>query len=266
MTTLSIKTLPAKSTRYGLLLMLAVSFIWAVMDVVLDHIGGAYSLYQVVWVRYATHLLFILLVFGPQHGVRLVYTRRLPLQLLRGVMMFIIPVSYIVATRYIEPKNILFIFWLAPLITLILSVLFWRENASLLYWLAALGGLIAMVFILHPNRPMAVIGILLSLVMAVSFSLYLLLTRVLKDEPTLTNLFYTAISVLVPLSFGLFAFWQPLTLRSGLLMAVIGLFGFWMLWAMDKALEMASPVVVAPILFAQPLWLILLIYLVERVR
>jgi hypothetical protein len=43
--------------------------------------------YQVVWTRYGTHLMFMLLVFGPRHDRRLVVARRLRPMILRSLCM-----------------------------------------------------------------------------------------------------------------------------------------------------------------------------------
>jgi drug/metabolite transporter (DMT)-like permease len=54
----------------------AFTFIWALMEVIVQHIPERYSIYQIVWVRYAVHLLFMLVVFGRSRGKKLIFTRR----------------------------------------------------------------------------------------------------------------------------------------------------------------------------------------------
>jgi len=234
------------------------------MEVIIPHIPGGYSLYQVVWVRYATHLLFMLLVFFPRNGIKLVFTPRLGLQLLRAVMMLIMPVSFILAVDYMSAGNILTIFWLSPLILIALSMFLLKEKVSWHYYLLAVFGLACIIVLTHPNRSFNAIGVILSLAMGLSFSLYLILTRMLRDEPTLTNLFYTAVGVLVPLSLRLPAFWKPLTWQSGFMMALVGMLGFLLLWLLDKSLEMISVAVSAPFLYSQMFWIVV-IRLVTRI-
>ena len=246
------------SFHMGILLICLASFVWALTEIIIQHIPGGYSLYQVVWVRYATHILFMLLVFAPRYGMKLVTTRRLGLQLLRAVMMLIMPVSFILAVNHMSVGNIFTLFWLSPLMIIVLSWVLLKEKVSWVYYLISVIGLVGIAILSHPNRSFDITGVILSLAMGLSFSLYLVMTRMLRDEPILTSLFYTAVGVLVPLSARLSTFWKPLTLHSGLLMALVGLLGFVLLWLLDKGLEMISSAVSAPYLYSEMFWLIIL--------
>lgn len=254
-----------KTTVYSILLMGLVSFIWALMEVLLRFIPANYSIYQVIWGRYAAHILFMLLVFGPRYGAGLVHTRHLKLQIGRALMMLVMPVSFIWATNYMGVKNILAIFWLAPLMIVGLSRLLLHERVRWWGWLTVLAGSAVILLALRPNRDMTLAGILLAFAMTLSFSLYLVMTPMLRHDHRLTNLFYTAVGVLIPLSFGLPFFEHNLALKPNLLIAGVGLLGFLLLFTLDKALEMTPPSILAPFLFAQPVFMIILIYLVKVV-
>lgn len=258
MAAITTKMMKLDSTRTGIVLICLVSFIWALMEIFTSYASTKYSLYQVVWVRYATHLIFMLLVFAPRHGLRLVTTRRIGLQLVRGLMMLVMPASFILGVNYMPVANILSIFWLAPLMIMLLSILLMKEGAAWYYWAIMLVGFACILVLTRPTWSGSLSGVLLSLAMGLSFSLYLVMTRMLREESTLTNLFYTAVCVLIPLSIGLPTFWQPLTLQGSLMMAAIGLLGFALLWVLDKALEMMSAAAAAPFLFSQMFFIIAL--------
>lgn len=246
------------SSRTGILLLCTVGFLWALMEIVTSYAAFEYSLYQIIWVRYATHLLFMAVVFGPRLGLKLIATQRLGLQLVRAVMMLIMPVSFIWAVQGMPAGNILSIFWLAPFMMIGLSTHFVKESASWPIWLLSLIGFGCVLILTRPNPSFTANGILLSVAMGLSFSLYVVMTRMLREESTLTNLFYTAVGVLVPLSFGLPSFWKPLTLQGGLLMALVGLLGFALLWVLDKALELSSAAMVAPFFYSEMFFIIVL--------
>ena len=259
MTTFALKDAKAASVRRtGIVLICLVSFLWALMEIVIEHIPGGYSLYQVVWVRYATHLLFMLVIIAPRHARDLITTRHPGLQILRALMMLVMPVSFILASEYINVGTILSVFWLSPLIIIGLSMLLLRENVSWQYWLASIIGFVYAVVLYHSRGAITATGIMLSLAMSLSFSLYVVMTRMLREETTSANLFYTALGVLVPLSFQLPAFWKPLTLQSALMMALVGMLGFILLWVLDKASDMTSSAALAPFLFTQVLWMVVL--------
>lgn len=258
MTTIISRISNLNSKNTDIMLICGFSLLWAFLEVIVQRIPGGYSVYQVVWVRYATHLVFMLILFGPRHGLKLVTTRRPGLQLLRSVMMLIMPVSYVLATNYMSVRNVLSIFWLLPLMIVVLANVLMGERTAWFYWVAAAAGSIFLAYILHPNRQITGIGFIFAFIMGLSFSLYVVMTRMLREESRITNLFYTGIGVIVPLSVGLTTFWHPLTLTAGLLMVMIGLLGFVALWLVDKALETTEASILAPFLSTQMVWIIVI--------
>ena len=239
------------------------SLVWALMEVIVQHIPSEYPIYQIVWVRYGVHLVFMLAVFGRAQGKALFSTTRLGLQVLRALMMLIMPISFIIATNYMSVSTIVSIFWLAPLMIVGFSRVLLGENVSWASWIASIAGLVIVVILFNPSRNLSGTGVLLSLAAALSFSLYIVMTKMLQAESIFTNLFYTALGVFIPLSLGLSSFWQPLTLRAAFMMSSLGLLGFLLLWMLDKALDVASPSALAPFLFTQAFFMIVLESLVR---
>jgi drug/metabolite transporter (DMT)-like permease len=94
--------------------------------------------------------------------------------------------------------------------------------------------------------------------MAFCFSLYFVLTRILYAENTVTNLFYTGLVVSISYSFGLPYFWKSMNIAALLTMSLIGFLGFWCLYFLDKAVERAPTSVLAPFLYAQPIFALFL--------
>ena len=264
MTTLTQKYLKLDSTWTGIFLICVLGFLWAFTEILAQYAAVQYSLYQVIWVRYLTHLLFMIIVFGPRLGTKLIATRRVGLQFLRAIMMLITPASFIIGVNYMWVGNILSIFWLMPIMIIVLSMFLLKEQVSWPVWLLGLFGLACVLFLAHPNKTFSLVGIGLALVMGSAFSLYVVLTRMLRDESHLTNLFYTALGVLIPLSFWVPGVWKPLTLQGGLLMSLIGLLGFALLWVLDKALELTSAAMVAPFFYSE-MFFILVMKLILRV-
>ena len=80
--------------------------------------------------------------------------------------------------------------------------------------------------------------------MALSFSLYVVMTRSLRSEGTRTNLFYTALGVFVLLSPLMPGVWIAPPLHDLAVMTGVGLLGWLGLWALDR-LAAAAPVSVA---------------------
>lgn len=211
-----------------------------------------YSIVQVVFVRYATHLAFMGLVWGLRDPRSLVRTRRPVFQIARSMLMVGMPASYAFALKTgVDPGSMLSVFWLSPVLLLVLASVFLRERPGLTTWaatVAAYGG--ALLFLDVKSWP-SMRAALFPFGMAATFSAYVVMTRSLRTETRQSNLFYTAFGValvLAPLQPGR---WITPSLPDLLVMMAIGLVGFVSLLAIDVATESAPASAAAPFVFVQ---------------
>jgi len=237
---------------------LVVSVLWAAIEFMGSLLRGNPSMYQTVWVRYATHLAIMLVVLAPRHKTAMVRTGRLLPQLGRGLLMFGMPVCFIIGVRYLPVNDVWSVFWLSPLLAMVLGVLILRERPAWLAWLATGAAFAGVLVILQPTPAALAPASILPVGMALCFAMYLIASRLLCDEKIVTGLFYTALGALIPLSAGLPGFWAPLTARNLAVMAMIGLFGLLLLYGIEKALVAAPTELFAPFLLATPFWLSIL--------
>ncbi len=70
-------------------MMVAFGATWAVLEELGAHMLRKYSPFEVVWVRYAVHLLFMLFVWGIREPRSLMATQRPVFQFVRSGMMLI---------------------------------------------------------------------------------------------------------------------------------------------------------------------------------
>ena len=56
---------------------------WAVIENIPGFLSQHYTSFEIVWLRYSVHIVFMLVIFGPRVKLRLVRTRHLGLQFLR---------------------------------------------------------------------------------------------------------------------------------------------------------------------------------------
>jgi drug/metabolite transporter (DMT)-like permease len=240
--------------------MLLSSLFWAAMELAGAFVPHGHKAMQIVWVRYGTHLIFMLAAFGPRYRTGLARTRALKLQIFRPVFMIGMPLCFLISLRFMPFQNVWAIFWVMPLMIMVLAAVLLREKITAMQWLAIGVGSAGAIAMYQPQLEFLNWTIIFPLGMAFCFSAYLILTRVLHEENTVTSLFYTALVVFLPWSLGLFYFWQPLGLVALLVMAIIGILGFWSLYFMDKACEHAPVSTFTPILFTQPIFTVLLSY------
>ena len=224
---------------------------WALLEGALGtRLEHQYNLMQVVWWRYAAHLALMLAVWGWRQPGQLWRTRRPVFQLARSLLMLVMPLSFVAALYVGEHIDTVWaLFWVTPGLILLVAAMWLNERAPVWLWIATLLGAAGAVFILEPPLPQSVPGLLLPLLMALSFSVYVVMTRSLRDEPVVTNLFYTAFGVFVLLSPLMPSIWLMPSLHDAVYLSAIGVVGFVALWALDRACESAPVSHTAPTLF-----------------
>lgn len=209
---------------------------------------------QVVWMRYSVQILLLVTVFGPRAGRRIAYTRRLSLQIVRSLLMLVMPLSFIAAARFLPIRDVEAVFWLGIAAFASLRALQARGAA---FWLCILSPALAAagaLLLLQPIQLPMRLSLVLPLMMAASYLLYQILTRSMKDESEISKLFHTAVWVFLSLSIFVPFRWHAPS-RTGWVAAIaIGVLGCGALFALDIAVRFASPLQVAAVSFLQPLF------------
>ena len=242
----------------GAVYMAGAALLWSAMEAIVATLGQ-YGTPQVVWTRYSVHLLLLVGVLWGRGQRDFWRTRRLPLHGLRGSMMLVMPLTAVLARRFLPVPNLLSLFWLSPLLVALLSYAFLREKIAGHAWVVVVGGYVGMLLLFMPNGRFPLAGLFLALCMTASFSLYLFWTVILsRTESIPTNLFYTALTVWLLLTLALPWYWQTPTVTAVARMALVGVLGLGTLWLLEKAVEETSLAQVAPFLYLQPVWNVLL--------
>ena len=127
---------PMTGARRSMLLMVAFVALWAALEALAAKVGAHYSPYQVVWTRYAVHLLFMLALWGWREPATLWRTRRPGFQLTRSMLMLGMPASWVFAMNAgVASGTLMSIFWLSPLLILAFARIFLGERAPASLWL-----------------------------------------------------------------------------------------------------------------------------------
>jgi drug/metabolite transporter (DMT)-like permease len=242
--------------RKGIVYMCLSIFLWVVAEGIFMTLNR-YSFLEVIWIRYGAHLLFMLVILAPRRKAELLQTTRPVLEVVRGLMMIGMPVFAVMGSRTVRSGDVLAFWQFSPLLVAMLSAFILHEPARCSRWAATLAAFIGASMIVRMDRIAPRSGILLLFGSALCFSLYQILTRILRTESWLANLFYTALVVFVPISFFQPTVWVAPTAIDGSLMILIGLVGFGLLWAMDRAFELAPASLLAPYSYSLPIWTML---------
>jgi drug/metabolite transporter (DMT)-like permease len=233
--------------RRAMLLMAAFVALWAVVEALAARLLRLYSPYQVVWTRYAVHLAFMGVVWGWREPGSLWRTHRPVYQVARSLLMLGMPASWVIGTqRGVDPATLMSIFWLSPLLILSLATVLLGERARWRVWLATAIGCAGACIAFRPGPLPPGWLLIYPLGMAVTFSLYVVMTRSLRSETTRANLFYTALGVAVSLSPVMPRLWITPPVPDLLVLVGVGIFGFATLFALDRAAAVAPVSVSAP--------------------
>lgn len=216
--------------------------LWVGVELVFaTHLHAHYDLMQIVWMRYAIHLAAMLIWFNVR-SPGLLKTRKPAIQLTRGSLMLIMPLSFALA---IYPGThtdaVLSIFWIAPFLLGGLAWVFLKEKPPILFWGLAAAGLIGADGVLGAPLPDSTLEVILALAMSASFSGYFVMTRTLRAERVEVSLFYTALVVFVLLTPRMPFVWITPDLHDVVVMCLIGVTGIFALLAVDRACH-AAPV------------------------
>jgi drug/metabolite transporter (DMT)-like permease len=245
----------------------AVGAPWAALEVLAANTLVAYSPYQVVWTRYVVHLALMVAVWGWCEPRALWHTRRPGYQLARSLLMVTMPVCWISAQpSEIAPSTTLAIFWVSPLLVLAFARVILREHVPGAAWVATALACAAALLVLRPEPISSLGAVLLPAGAAVSFSLYVAMTRSLRTEPLRANLFYTALGVVLALTPTIAReFVMPAPAHLAVMVAV-GVLGFATLYALDRMTEAAPIAISAPVLSLQIAFVVVFEHLVSRER
>lgn len=249
----------------GVLLFVLGVFLFACMDTTVKYLAAVWAVPVIAAVRYAIHLLLMLVFLGPSQGRALVRTQRTGLVLVRAACLAGATLLFGLALQRMPVAEATAFLFVAPLLVVVVGGFVLREKVGALGWLAALGGFAGILLIARPGGGLDPTGVLLALGTAALSTAYALLSRILATtEKTLPMLFHTA--VLGTVVFGIMApfFWggpQPTPLQMSLfvLIGACGALGHFLFTAAhrDAPASTLAPIAYAQLAFAAVLgWLV----------
>ena len=214
---------------------------WAIYLAIGKKLPRGYSTFEVLWWRYALHVLLTLLVIGPVQRSALIKTRHLRLQLLRGLFMVITSISAVLAVHAMSLDEVRLILWLAPLAVIALHRLVRGCPAPRFMWVACIVCWVGTFLILRPSLSNNLHSIFWALVTAVALGGYQLLTASLRSDPATTSVFYSGLVTLVAMSALMPWVWKPVSGHTILICLAMGIAGWMSLLFLDKGLHTLEP-------------------------
>jgi len=219
---------------------------------------------MVVWLRFLSHTLIASALLFPLRGRALVRTRHLRWHLLRGLMFVVMTGMNFWALQYLQLTVTAAIFFTVPILVALLSAPLLGEKLDAKRWAAILIGFAGVLVIVRPGSDSFHPAMLLSMVNAVIYAAFNMMTRKLAAyDPPETIQFLPAVVASVVLAPFALATWQsPPGWFEWLLLCLMGVFGGTGHYLLAMAHRYAPASTLAPFLYQQILYMALFGYLV----
>ena len=239
----------AQRPLLGILFMLLATSLFPVMNGLVKLLSADYSSEQIIWARTASHLIFVLLLFGPAHGGwRLLRTVRPKHQIARSLILLASTSFFFTGVKYLPLAEASSISFASPFIVALLAVPFLGEALSAVRLAAVAVGFLGVIVIIRPGSEVFQWASLYMVGSACCYATYQLLTRFVAghDRPE-TSVVYSALVGTVVMSFVVPFHWiAPHSLSDIGVLASLGILGGLGHYCVARALTYATASVVTP--------------------
>ena len=245
--------------RRGIALVSLATFCFAILDASAKWLVQSLPVVEVVWLRFATHVVLMALLLAPSHGRSLLHMHSWRLQLLRAAMLASMTGLNFWALQYLQLAETGAIQFSVPSLIALLSAWWLQERLDARRILAIGAGFAGVLLVIRPGTQAFHPAIILSVANAFLYAAFNLLTRRMAatESPQSTQLLSAIGAALVLAPFA-WAQWQspPSALHWGLI-ALCGLMGGLGHLLVAMAHRYATAAVLGPFLYQQILYLTL---------
>jgi drug/metabolite transporter (DMT)-like permease len=170
----------------------AVAF-FAVSDSIIKYLSARHPVPLLVWARWSAQVLAMLIWLAPSMGLRMVRTRQLPMQLVRGVLLIGSSLCFMSALKYLPLADATALNYTTPTLVILLAIAFLHERMTPSRIAFVVAGVTGMLMIVRPGAEIFRGASLLALASAGCYSVYQITTRMLAGEDPRVTLFYPAL-------------------------------------------------------------------------
>ena len=261
---------------FGILSLVAGIAIFSVQDLILKLMSGTYPLHEAMVLRSVTAIPFMLAITRGFDGtLATLTTPGWPGMLARGLLNFLAYTAYYLALAALPMATTVALYFTAPLIIVILSVLVLHEGVSWSRWLAVVLGFAGVIVMVRPGGSLFDWAALLPIFCGGAYALSMILARTMGTRESAAamafwgNLAFLACAAILSLVFGSGRFaeagihpslgfltrgWVMPTPKDALLMSACGAIAAVGLTLLTQAYRIGRSSVVAPFEFTFAFW------------
>ena len=241
-------------------LMVTAVALFAFLDAIAKHLSTSIPVLQVVWMRFVMHLVLAVFILRLWRNWPRLASRRPALQLGRGLFLLGTTVFNFMALQYLQLAETASIMFAGPIVVAALAVPLLGETVGPRRWAAIAVGFVGVLVVTRPGLDGLGWPALISVGAMISFAFYSLATRVLAQSESETGLvFYTAAIPAIALAPWALSVWVwPQDALTWILMLLTGIMGGGGHWLLIKAHQGAGASTLAPFMYTQIVWMVLL--------
>ncbi|MBE7183410.1 MAG: DMT family transporter [Methylobacterium mesophilicum] len=209
--------------RQGILFSLFAIFVFSTQDVATKLLVANHSPFQITMMRFWAFAAMTLVIVARSGGIRAAFASKRPvLQILRPIILVADIWCFAFATFYLPLAELQAIILIYPLLVTVIAVPVLGERVGIFRISAVVVGFLGALLIVRPGGLPLGVGVLFAVIAAVSYALYIVLTRkVSATDSTATSMAYVgAVGFLMTTAVGIF-FWQTPDARSLMLLVYI---------------------------------------------
>ena len=219
---------------------------FACMNALAKGMALQYPIIMVVWARYLSQTVLTVLVFN-RNLKTIVKTKRIKIHLFRSALLFGATIFIFAGFANLSLAATMAIFQTAPLLVVILSVVFLSEVVGVKRWLGVVVGFVGALIIIQPGTDTFLIASILPLLSALCYAAYAVSTRHLgTEEDPRTNFFYTGLVGTIVSTLILFPYFQKIELVDIVYFTLLGTLGGLGHYCLILALRKSEASLLAP--------------------
>jgi drug/metabolite transporter (DMT)-like permease len=198
-----------------------------VLDGIIKSLAVRHPVPLLVWARWGFQVLAMLVWLAPSMGTRMLHTRQLRMQLLRGCLLVASSLFFMTALAHMPLADATALNYTTPTIVIVLAIVFLNERLTVSRMAFVVAGLAGMVMIVQPGAEIFRGTSLFALGSAACYAVYQITTRMLAGEDPRVSLFYPALvgTLLMTFVWPWFGSRIDLTWLDVALLASIGVIG-----------------------------------------
>lgn len=247
----------ARQRRIGIALVSLATLCFAALDACAKWLVQSLPVAEVVWLRFAAHTVLMAVILAPTQGAALLRVASWRLQGLRALMMVTMTALNFAALRHLQLAETAAIQFSVPILIAVISAVFMHERLDARRWLAIGAGFAGVLLIVRPGGQGFHPAIVLSLLNAVLYACFNLLTRRMAASETPESMMWlSALGAAVAIAPFAFAQWQwPSGWLTWAVIVASGLTGGLGHLCVARAHRHASAAVLGPFIYQQILYM-----------